>query len=233
MPSHSKRAFVACTVITMLLGALDGAALAGTAGEADALATAEGAVLSAPDLPTDGGWTGTSLGTAKTEASNQQLAALSAFPSCRQLRSAFESVYAAPNSSSRYQSADGSSSAANTVAIFDSVKEAKQYQSSYGTKPSGRCFREYWASLYDEAAEAKVQPERFPASLQRSAGGATGVRLRADYLLSGEPTTTYFDFVVVRRGDGVASFTFSNNERPMEAALERRLMETVADRLGG
>jgi hypothetical protein len=217
----------------MSLGALDGAALAGTGAEADSLATVEAAVLSAPDLPTDGGWTGTSLGSVRTEASNEQLAALSAFPSCRQLRSAFESLYAAPNSSSRYQSADGSSSAANTVAIFDSVKEAKRYQSSYQGKQSARCFREYWTSLYEDSASATVQPERFPPSLERSAGDATGVRLRADYLLSGEPTTTYFDFVVVRRDDGVASFTFSNNERPMDAALERQLMETVADRLGG
>lgn len=182
-------------------------------------------MLGLADFPADGGWDGQSLGTATQDAGDRQDEKLSAFPACAGLRRAFRLIYASPNSSTQYE--NGPAVVSNTVAVLGSAKQAQRYRGAY-TK-AGKCMRDYWATLFDANAAAKVVLAPLPKAVLR--GGVTGIRLRTDSTQDGEPHVEYYDFLATGKGSSVASFTFSSEDAPFPQALETKLVSTVAKRL--
>ena len=218
-------------VVVALCGLLGGAGVAGAATSlASDQAGVEKAALTQTDFPADGGWSGESYGRATQDVQDKQDSELAAFAPCVALRAAYRSLYGAPaTATTLYQNDSGST--ADLVVMFETPKDAAKVVAAYGSAKTADCFKQYWTSLYDASNAAKVSVAKLPPSVTKAAGGTTGVRLKSEYLLNGTPTVSYFDFLAIGKGRGAGAFTFSNGPEPFPAALETKLLNTVAGRL--
>jgi hypothetical protein len=217
--------------MSALVGLLGVPGTAAAAAADDDARLARQATLALADFPSDGEWDGKALESADAATQQQQDESLQPYRECAGLRAAYQQLYSVPNAASTYTTADQSQSASDYVALFVGPKAAQRYLAEYQSKNVGSCLRRYFEGTADPSNQAHATVRPLPRAIQRAGGGTFGTRLAMAYTSNGQPGTQFLDFVSVRRGRAVASFSFSALGRPLADDLERGLIEAVAGRL--
>ena len=181
-------------------------------------------VITKADVPSD--WTSKKA----SSSSDEQLRS----PECREIKAAVDK---AKKNTPRRRSRDfepsesSATSAQDTVYAFKNVSGATNFFANYSDSSANACFEALANELANSQPEAGTPGVAPITDLQGVGDEAVGYEITVPYTVSGQSTTLYVDFVVVRQGRVVLGFGFSNRDEriPEGPPIVQAVVGRVAD----